>query len=414
MLRLLAAGLLASCALGCIDTPTLAPFPEAAPPDAAEADTAPACFATVERCNGVDDDCDWRGDEGAVCTEMPDMAADRSVPADARVADVGLPDAGPPDAALLPRRCPEGTAAIGETGRCLRFRPVGVLGEARSGHTATWWPAAGAVLIVGGVGADGTPLATTERYDIEAQAFEVQASLRGPGLVGHTVDALPDGRVVAIGGASEARLDGEGARARVQVLEPRQQWTNLGDLATPRVGHTTTVLPTPEGNGAFLLIAGGRSDDGTVLGSERLRVDEQGRILGAQTPETALPRAAHATVALPDGTLMLLGGVDPNGAPLLRLQRLVGDVFLPGQTLLPGPFINPAALAVDGGVLLIGGSDGAEQPGTRVVWIDAEATTWIERTPLDEPRLGHRAAPIGDAGRFVLVFGGGQTIEIID
>jgi len=95
------------------------------------------------------------------------------------------------------------------------FAPAGLLGEARTGHTATLL-ANGQVLIVGGTTAadGGHTLATAEIWDPATMTF-ASAGAMADARQGHTATLLPDGRVLVAGGH-----DDRVALASTEVWDP--------------------------------------------------------------------------------------------------------------------------------------------------------------------------------------------------
>lgn len=122
--------------------------------------------------------------------------------------------------------------------------------------------------------------------------------LSGPGCLANC------GKVLVVGGRDAAASSLDSA----ELYDPvTSSWSPAASLATPRVYHTATLLP----NGKVLVI-GGTSDGTTVLDSAEL-YDPAADLWTPTAPATDADRplrarAAHSTVALGDGRVMVVGG----------------------------------------------------------------------------------------------------------
>jgi N-acetylneuraminic acid mutarotase len=79
-------------------------------------------------------------------------------------------------------------------------------------------------------------------------------------------------------------------------------WTSTGTLNVPRNGHTATLLP----NGLVLLV-GGMSSNGTILASAELYDPATGK--WTITGEMATARTNHTATLLTDGEVLVAGGL---------------------------------------------------------------------------------------------------------
>src|SRR5688572_15929048 len=77
------------------------------------------------------------------------------------------------------------------------------LSEPRAGHTATLLPS-GDVVIAGGVGRGGMPIARIERFDAGRQTFHRQSGRLATARAYHSATLLRDGRVLFWGGVDAA------------------------------------------------------------------------------------------------------------------------------------------------------------------------------------------------------------------
>jgi hypothetical protein len=216
--------------------------------------------------------------------------------------------------------------------------------------------------------------------------------------------------------------------APVEVAEPGH-WDHIDDLNFGHAGMTVTELP-----GQRWLIFGGYTPR-----AELLDLETQTLRPVADAPNA---RRNHAAVALPDGRVLVAGGVDPTDAPLatsalydpatdtwsegppLDVAR-TGLVLFPlddGQILAvggvrpsscarfdgtswtpagPAPVVDgAAALVLQGNPWLMGGLHDDPIPTTH--WFDG--TDWIVGPALSTPRAGSGAVVLSD-GRALLVGG---------
>jgi hypothetical protein len=127
----------------------------------------------------------------------------------------------------------------------------------RNSHTAAVLPG-GKVLVVGGdtyEGANGTTLASAELYDMGSGAFTSTGSLHW-GRLGHTMTALPNGKVLVAGGNvfRYYKLPDQ----TTEIYDPATGAFADGPLMiTARASFTATLLP----NGRVLMAAGSPGPD---------------------------------------------------------------------------------------------------------------------------------------------------------
>jgi hypothetical protein len=281
-----------------------------------------------------------------------------------------------------------------------------------------------------------------------------------PARTGHTTSLLADGRVLLAGGVCS-----DGVLNSVEIFDPS---TQLLSVATPlpsaRAFHTATTI-----EGVIYLVGG--VTDGWRLATDLLRLDPDTLSFGS-VPDVVLtvPRIAHATTLLPDGTLLVSGGLTSstnNGAATLAdlLATLTATTsvtaFAPASdsfawtadlqharaghsaTLCPvvktkaqgGSAATPPVGQI---VVFLGGHDGgAMPPGVTLtppvtpgtVWNDAEvtnATTWqpvtglypiqTSTTPVVQgsARYDHAATPLPNTGGFLVTGGQSQSGPVAD
>lgn len=175
----------------------------------------------------------------------------------------------------------------------------------------------GQVLRFGGRDAAGVQANLTTEFTAVAQP-----SPRSTALLTARADfaslALPDGRVLALGGQGPSSLIAE-----IESLDPGTfTWSAVGTLLGPRRSATATLLPSSE-----VLVVGGENATGPLATVERFDPDT-----GGNRPAAPLSRArvGHRATALPDGRVLVSGG-EPSGVTELYDAQL--DTWVDGPTL---------------------------------------------------------------------------------
>ncbi|HWO21176.1 MAG TPA: hypothetical protein VNO30_20550 [Kofleriaceae bacterium] len=326
-----------------------------------------------------------------------------------------------------------GGAAIELAGRALflgggsdvleRFDPrtgelteIGQLAPRTGAVTATIGPAEAPRLAVVGGEAGGEPAGLLEL---------IQPAASGPARIdriedvrlariGATATALTDGRVVVIGGRG-----GTGAPV-AELLELTADGADpdlrnaRAPLAHPRSEHSATRLG--DDVGAPVLIAGGLGAAGPVAVAE-LWKPLSGDLASPATfsPMMLTPRRGHRAELMPDGSVLMIGGIDGAGQPVRMLERFVIDAgFVPAGELPAGIGIVDITTTrlPDGRILIAGG-----RPASGAAPVDTAAIASLDvvngavsvvRTGdrLAVPRAGHHAVPLCDG---TIWLGGGTA-----
>ena len=141
-----------------------------------------------------------------------------------------------------------------------RWWKTGGMVAPRCDHTATLL-GTGKVLVVGGT--DGTPgsFPTPELYNIATHRWS-PASNQPYGGAEHTATLLRDGTVLIAGGTTIGSANGVTA-ATDRYNPTTSAWTDAGNMPTPRLGHTATLL-----SDGSVLMAGGAGPNGVVASAE--------------------------------------------------------------------------------------------------------------------------------------------------
>lgn len=216
--------------------------------------------------------------------------------------------------------------------------------------------AGGAAMVVGGwVNGCATPpcpTATTQLFDA-ASGFSVAGMMSSP-RARHTATVLLDGRVLVVGGIVSANQATTSTAEVGTVSAGKVAWAPVGSMSVPRWGHTATLLP-----GGDVLVIGGCSSEGAVVCSPT--AERFSPALGTFSPAGALAksRTLHTATALPDGSVLVVGGKDDLfSPPLARVERWLpsGAGFVAEESLPEGRVGHGAVRLGSGDVLLAGGS----------------------------------------------------------
>jgi N-acetylneuraminic acid mutarotase len=235
---------------------------------------------------------------------------------------------------------------------------TGSLSAARAFATATLLTN-GKVLVAGG-GAGNNFLSSAELYDPATGAWSPAGTMTvARGF--HTATLLADGRVLVAAGASLT----SGAltlRNSAELYDPASgSWTTTGSLATARVFHTETLLPTGK-----VLVTGGSNFSSVIYDTAELYDPATG--LWSATGRMTTARISHTATLLANGKVLAAAGF--NNEPVNFSQRSA-ELFNPAtENWSPTADLNTArgnhkATLLEGGKVLISGGNGGGSPATR-------------------------------------------------
>lgn len=189
------------------------------------------------------------------------------------------------------------------------FLSVGSLSTARYGHRAALITG-GDVLVLGGRGSAGLPLASAELYEYLRGLFFPTGGIAGSmrhARAEHTATPLPDGRVLVAGGT-----DGTAPLHQAEIYNPLTHGFSdtAGPLLYPRRRHAAVRLAS--GN---VLLVGGLGPGGMVLPFLEVYSWQSGTFHKADPALHAARYDCRADL-LPDGRVLICGGVNASGTVL--------------------------------------------------------------------------------------------------
>ncbi|TAJ99247.1 MAG: hypothetical protein EPO36_13240 [Chloroflexota bacterium] len=255
----------------------------------------------------------------------------------------------------------------------------------------------GRVLVSGGFGGpyqySSSALASAELWDATASRFRETGSMASP-RVGHTMTVLPDGRVLVVGGAGPA-----GGQAEAEIWDPATElFAPAGTLQSPRSGHAAALLP----DGRVLVVGGGDPVEGTGVGVVEIW-DPASRTFLEERVFLDDPRSV-SIVRLPSGRVLIAGAFIVSGGYAGVSDWVEGS---PGQptTMSRQRDGHAATVLADGRILITGGrSASGVELASAEIW-DAAEGMFEETKPLDRPAANHTAVLLPD-GRVLIVLDG--------
>ncbi len=345
-----------------------------------------------------------------------------------------------------------------------RFAPTkGAMNDARYGCTATTLPD-GTVLIAGGNDSSGSGLDTAELYNPETGAFSYTKGNMITPHAFHAAVLLADGKVLVAGGLSGS---GSAPLAGAELYDPasetfsatagplnRARWdfaailladgralvaggtdstssldsAELYDPGTSTFSFTANNMST----GRWLPSAAPLADGNAIVGAgnnnfpypipEQASFDLFDASTNKFSPTGALhiARMAAASVVLPDGSPLILGGTDDQGSGGENYEPS-GEIYSPktGTFTVTGGLnalrvAYASALLLDGRVLIAGGYDENTALDTAEVFDPNTRHFTPTANNLDVQRSSLNAVTLNDGKVLIANGSAGVTAELFD
>lgn len=256
----------------------------------------------------------------------------------------------------------------------------------------------GRVLVVGGsTEAEANQLSTAEIFDPRTNKWSAAAPMANP-RARHTATLLADGRVLVVGGLGPGRGNAE-------IYDPRTNtWSSAGNLTSARANHAAVVLQDGR-----VLVVGGRQPGRPLAAAE---IFDPATRTWTSTAGLSVPRDRPQAVLLTDGRVLVTGGVSMDTGGSLDASVLFGgslattEIYDPatkawkaGPTMSVGRVGHAIAMLTDGRVFVVGGT---RDPAPAEI-LDPQTAVWSSTTA-----VGPRIAPVVGvlAGGRVIVAGG--------
>ena len=194
------------------------------------------------------------------------------------------------------------------------FSTTGAMATARSMHTATLLNN-GKVLVTGGNGTAAWVGYSAELYDPASRLWSATGGMTTPRMA-HTATLLPNGKILVVGGFSFTGMLGlvpSTATAEIYDLATGV-WTSTTSMGSARAGHTATLLP----NGT-VLVAGGLSATNATSSEitySSAEIYDPATQLWTATGVMNSARNSHTAVLLTSGKVLVSGGDSYSGSTL--------------------------------------------------------------------------------------------------
>jgi len=276
------------------------------------------------------------------------------------------------------------------------------------------------IALVGGSADGQTPANLVELLELDSQRPVDSFPDTKMGRIDLTATALTDGRVIVIGGRAPGSPATSGAIVMLEIVNgtPESRTLRAG-LATPRAGHTATRLG--DDVGAPVLIAGGLDTTGHAVAELFKPLNEDLASPATFHPTMVVPRTGHHATLMPDGSVLILGGLDGANQPVTTLERFTIDAgFTEVTNRLPadaGVIDQTATTLPDGRILLVGGRSSMLGPPLDTAFIarldPLDGTVDVVQTDrLAMPRAGHQATVLCDGT--IIVAGGTTNSNLVE
>jgi hypothetical protein len=260
------------------------------------------------------------------------------------------------------------------------FSAVGNLITARSNHTATLL-ASGDVLVAGGIGSAGAAISEAEIYRGASSDFALVSAM-GISRAYHTATMLQNGKVLVAGGYDK----NNNVIAGAELYDPdTKTFSATGSMSAGRVYHTATLLLD-----GTVLIAGGSSvadlTTGSPLDSIELYDPMTGKFTSPTTSAMTDSRFSHSAILLKNGKVLLVGGIGLAGQKLATAElydpasSASNKIALTGSMTTPR-WLNTVTAMPDDTILVVGGSSGT-------ITGDVPSSTYLGSAEIYDPVTG--------------------------
>jgi hypothetical protein len=289
-----------------------------------------------------------------------------------------------------------------------RWTSAGSMAATRIDHTATLLPS-GKVLVAGGVVLPypAPSLASAELYDPSTNAWSMAAPMI-ESRTRHTATLLPDGRVLVVGGQRFDFHDGglfPGRPTSAEIYDPRaNRWSSTTPLGASRLAQTATQLPDGR-----VLVTGGLDDQGVTLKSTEIYDAPLDRWISAAPMAAA--RSGHLATLMANGDVLVAGGLGEEPSRL-TISLTSAEIYDPRTNL----WVSVASMAefrvgvtatlLRSGMVLVVGASGQSQAEL----YDPAQDRWL-RTGPSMVRYQHTAMRLLN-GKVLIV--GGYGIESLN
>ena len=263
----------------------------------------------------------------------------------------------------------------------------------------------GQVLLAGGDVAPGsfTFTSSAELYNPATGTWTATGGMT-TARFGHTATLLPNGQVLAAGGEGSCVNGSCTILSSAELYNPATgTWTGTGGMTTARYGHTATLLPNGQ-----VLAAGGAGGGGSSA-----ELYNQATRTWTTTGSLNFPRFGQPAWLLPNGQVLVVCGINDPGVPQCVAELYnpaTGTWTQDGQAAESAARNFSAALLSTGKVLISGGENGGYPAKITVsdtaALFDPATGTSTFTGSMTIPREFHTLTPLPDGQ---VLAAGGQT-----
>ena len=255
----------------------------------------------------------------------------------------------------------------------------------------------GRVLVAGGW-AGGPVLTSAEIYDPSTHAFSLVSGTMGTARLGPNVHRLNDGNVFIAfghGGFSPAPT--------AELFDPTSgTFTATG---SPSISRLPTSVKLADGR---ILLVGGQDNSAAYISLGEIYDPAVGQF--SVTASMTVPRHAPEAILLPDGKVLVTGGLTKDSVGVLNTAEIydpVSESFTATGSMASRRVNHRMVPTADGKVLVIGGADASFAPIASTEVYDPVTGVFSPGPALSQPRAAASVVVLGTGG--VLVAGGNST-----
>lgn len=286
------------------------------------------------------------------------------------------------------------------------WQPVNPMTTERAEHTSTLLND-GRVLITGSFKGNGQTfivLNSAEIFNPATGNFTSIGNMTTPRTF-HTATLLQNGKVLIIGGVG---ADGSTALKTAEIFDPNTNTFNpAGSLNTKRFFHTADILPDGK-----VLIAGGHTGGTSLKSTEIFDVSTNAFSLGS---DMNIERWHHASAELNDGRIALINGLTTAAVGSLEIFDPIANNFTLITSSLPQLGLGAVTL-LNGKIFISGSTQPNQTSGISAEIFDSSDSTFTEVGPMLFPLVnsGARQAAVLLSDERVLMVGNNLKAQVFD
>jgi hypothetical protein len=259
-------------------------------------------------------------------------------------------------------------------------------------------PITTSVLFAGGY-QDATSVNATRRAVLYQPASDQATELQMTAArIYYTMAPLSGSRALLAGG-----FDGDAVSSSAEIFtEATKTFEATGSMGWARGRHA--AAPLPDGR---VLITGGLIPDGggpATIDTKTTEIFDPAAGTFAPGPDMSVARFNHSAIALDDGRVLVLGGNHLSSAEVF--DPVAGDFAPVGDMNAVHGLGHRAVKLLDGKVLVLGGDEGTIQPSAVAELFDPTTNQFTQIADMTTTRMLHFAVVNANDGRVLI--GGGQ------